>query len=136
MAGTKSVDLHPSNSIVSYRSIASAGSGVVAIMATVMTDPEQASGEATASLVAMADYMLGQNPQQIQKAVHCLLAALSLNPPSRVEARLQLRVGLTLYYHSNNLLEARQHLEQAVSNHTHTVLVTTVLWLLDWYRCF
>ena len=79
---------------------------------------------------------LGKHPQQIQKAVHCLLAALSLNPPSRVEARLQLRVGLTLYYHSNNLLEARQHLEQAVSNHTHTVLVTTVLWLLDWYRCF
>ena len=85
-------------------------------MATsVMADPEQASGEATATLVAMADYMLEQNPQQIEKAVHCLLAALTLNPPSRVGARLQLRLGLILYYHSNNLLEARQHLEQAVS---------------------
>lgn len=82
-----------------------------------MADTEQTSG-ATASLMAMADYFLSRTPQQVEPALRCLLAALSLSPPSRVEAKLRLQVGLTLYYHSNNLLEARQHLEQAVSDHT------------------
>ncbi len=44
-----------------------------------------------------------------------MLATLSLSPPPRVEARVKLQLGLSLYHHSNNLLEARQTLEQAVS---------------------
>ena len=95
---------------------------------------EHTHGKATASLMAMADYMLGQCPQQVERALHCLLAAISLRPPQRVEAHLQLRVGSTLYYHSNNLLEARQHLEQAVSDHTHHIAMVQV-WL-SLCRCF
>ena len=52
---------------------------------------------------------------QIKEAVHCMMACLSLSPPPRVEARVRLQLGLTLYHHSNNLLEARETLEQAVS---------------------
>lgn len=46
--------------------------------------------------------------------MQCLLAVLSLSPPPRVEVRAKLQLGLVLYHHSNNLLEARQFLEQAV----------------------
>lgn len=69
---------------------------------------------AVSSLIAMADYFLTQNPQRISEAIKCLLASLSLSPPPRVEAKVKLQLGLTLYHHSNNLLEARQALEQAM----------------------
>ena len=45
------------------------------------------------------------------------MAAISLSPPARVEARVRLQLALVLYHHTENLLEARQSLEQAVSYH-------------------
>ena len=63
----------------------------------------------------MVDYFLSQHPQQVREGIHCLLAALSLHPPPRIEARARLQLGLVLYHHTNNLLEAREHLDKAVS---------------------
>jgi hypothetical protein len=69
------------------------------------------------ALMAMADFFLCQNPKQIEESIHCLLACLSLSPPPRVEVKIELQLGLLFYHHSNNLLEARQILEQAVRTH-------------------
>lgn len=65
--------------------------------------------------MSMVDYFLSHHPQQVQEGVHCLLTALSLHPPPRIEARARLQLGLVLYHHTNNLLEAREHLDKAVS---------------------
>ena len=65
--------------------------------------------------MSMVDYFLSQHPQQVREGIHCLLAALSLHPPPRIEARARLQLGLVLYHHTNNLLEAREHLDKAVS---------------------
>ena len=69
----------------------------------------------TSSLLAMAEAFLGQAPPRISDAVRCLLAVLTLHPPPRIEAQAHLELGLTLYHHTNNLLEAREHLDKAVS---------------------
>ena len=65
--------------------------------------------------MSMVDYFLSQHPQQVREGIHCLLAALSLHPPPRIEARARLQLGLVLYHHTNNLREAREHLDKAVS---------------------
>lgn len=64
----------------------------------------------------MADAFLGKSPPMVPESVRCLMAVLSQNPPSRIEARARLQLGLTLYHHTNNLLEAREHLDKAVSD--------------------
>lgn len=63
----------------------------------------------------MAEAFLSQSPSKVSEAVRCLLAVLSLHPPARVEAKTRLQLGLTLYHHTNNLIEAREHLDKAVS---------------------
>ena len=62
----------------------------------------------------MAESLLGQSPPRVQEAVRCLMAVLTLHPPPRTEAKTRLQLGLTLYHHTNNLLEAREHLDKAV----------------------
>ena len=66
------------------------------------------------SLLSMAESFLGQSPPKVPEAVRSLLAVLSLAPPPRIEARTRLELGLTLFHHTNNLLEAREHLDKAV----------------------
>lgn len=73
------------------------------------------SSPTISSLLAMTGAFLGQAPPKVPEAVRCLLAVLSLAPPPRIEARTRLQLGLTLYHHTNNLLEAREHLDKAVS---------------------
>lgn len=63
----------------------------------------------------MAEAFLGQTPLEVPQAIRSLLAVLSLHPPPRIEARTRLQLGLTLFHHTNNLLEAREHLDKAVS---------------------
>ena len=63
----------------------------------------------------MAEYYLAQTPQRVQEAVRCLMAVLSFKPPPRIEAKTRLKLGLLFYHHTNNLLEAREQLYQAVS---------------------
>ncbi len=58
---------------------------------------------------------MGQSPPRIADAVRCLLALLTQHPPPRIEAHARLELGLTLFHHTNNLLEAREHLDKAVS---------------------
>ena len=72
------------------------------------------AGTAT-GLVSMADYFLGLDPQRIHEAVQCLMGALALTPPPRIEARARLQLGMVLYRHTCNLIEAREHLDKAVS---------------------
>lgn len=93
---------------------------------------------AISTLMAMAEYMLCQRPQRVRlrslsnsmgcldffnfkitESIQCLMALLTYSPPPRVEARVRLQLGLTLYHHTNNLLEARQSLEQAVCSERH-----------------
>lgn len=66
------------------------------------------------SLLSMAEAFLGQTPPRIPEAVRCLLAVLAQKPLPRIEARTRLQLGLVLYHHTNNLLEAREHLDKAV----------------------
>ena len=66
-------------------------------------------------LVAMSEYYLHQTPPLVSESVRCLIAVLTLSPPPRIEARVRLQLGLVLYHHTNNLVEARQHLDRAVS---------------------
>lgn len=67
------------------------------------------------SLLSMAETFLGQTPPEVPQATRCLLAVLSQHPPPRIEARTRLQLGLVLFHHTNNLLEAREHLDKAVS---------------------
>ena len=62
----------------------------------------------------MAEAFLSQSPPKVSEAVRCLLAVLSQDPPARVEAKTRLQLGLTLYHHTNNLIEAKEHLDKAV----------------------
>ena len=66
-------------------------------------------------LLSMAEAFLNQLPPKVSEAVRCLLAVLSLHPPPRIEAKTRLELGLTLFHHTNNLIEAREHLDKAVS---------------------
>jgi hypothetical protein len=63
----------------------------------------------------MSEYYLSLTPQNVRESVRCLLGVLSLKPPPRIEARARLKLGLLYYHHTNNLLEAREQLHQAVS---------------------
>ena len=67
------------------------------------------------TILAMSEYYLSLTPQNIRESVRCLLGVLSLNPPPRIEAKTRLKLGLLYYHHTNNLLEAREQLHQAVS---------------------
>jgi len=62
----------------------------------------------------MAEAFMSQTLPRIADAVRCLLALLTQHPPPRIEARARLELGLTLYHHTHNLLEARDHLDKAV----------------------
>ena len=63
----------------------------------------------------MAEAFLHLSPCKVPEAVRCLLAVLSLHPPARVEAKTRLQLGLVLFHHTNNLAEAKEHLDKAVS---------------------
>ena len=79
------------------------------------------------TLLAMSEYYLTQQtPKGIKEAVRCLMAALSLKPPPRIEARTRLKLGLLFYHHTNNLHEARVQLDQAVSACIHCCVVLCV----------
>ena len=69
------------------------------------------------TMLAMSEYYLSLTPQNVREAVRCLLGVLSLKPPPRIEAKARLKLGLLFYHHTNNLLEAREQLHQAVSMH-------------------
>ena len=67
------------------------------------------------SLLAMAEFFLSQHPLPVSEAVHCLLAVLAQQPVARVEASVRLRLGVVLSEHTSCVVEAREHLEKAVS---------------------
>ena len=86
---------------------------------------EQEDGGAVSSLIAMAEHFLSLKPKPpVKEAAQCLMAALSLAPPPRVEARARLELGLLLFHHTHNLSEAKEHLDKAVSalpSYPHTI---------------
>ena len=49
------------------------------------------------------------------QSLHCLLAALGLKPLPDAEAKARCQIGRLLLAHTNNLLEAKDHLQRAVS---------------------
>lgn len=63
----------------------------------------------------MAEFLLSQRPLPVSEAVRCLLGVLSLQPVPRLEASVRLRLGLLLSEHTLCVLEAKEHLEKAVS---------------------
>ncbi len=89
------------------------------------------SSPSISSLLAMVESFLHQSPPRVQEAVRCLLAVLTLRPPPRTEAKTRLQLGLVLYHHTNNLLEAREHLDKAVGHRDvyHQFISYGYLWL-------
>ena len=87
------------------------------------------AGTAT-GLISMADYFLSLEPQRIYEAVQCLMGALALTPPPRIEARARLQLGMVLYRHTCNLVEAREHLDKAVS-----ARACIYVCMCDWHLC-
>ena len=68
------------------------------------------------ALLAMAEFFLAQRPLAVSEAARCLLGVLSLQPVPRVEASVRLRLGLLLSQHTMCVMEAKEHLEKAVSD--------------------
>ena len=67
------------------------------------------------ALLAMSEFFLTQRPLAVGEVARCLLAVLALQPVPRVEASVRLRLGLLLSEHTSCSLEAKEHLEKAVS---------------------
>lgn len=63
----------------------------------------------------MSEYFLTQRPLVVSEVCRCLMAVLSLRPVARVEASVRLKLGLLLSEHTSCSIEAKEHLEKAVS---------------------
>ena len=79
----------------------------------------QDNEKALNGLLAMVEYFRTQH--QVKEAIHCLLAALELKPPPRVEMRSRVQLALLLHHHTTNSTEAINHLEKVVSAYNLTM---------------
>ena len=78
----------------------------------VPSPPPPLHSPAIVALLSLAEYHQWQrNPSE---SVRCLMAAISLQPAPRIEARVRVQLGLALYHHTHNHSEAREQLERAV----------------------
>lgn len=65
------------------------------------------------SLLGLAEYFRTSNPPNIKKAIQCLQALFTFQPPTKVEARTHLQMGQVLLAYTKNIDLARNHLEKA-----------------------
>ena len=79
------------------------------------TEDVKLESETLYGILAMADYFLSLKPKRVPEALQCLLASLKLHPPARIRTQVCCRVGMLLYQYTWNVEDAKEYLNQAVS---------------------
>lgn len=67
------------------------------------------------ALLGLAEHYRVKSPPDIRKAIQCLQALFTFQPPLRMELRTHLQIGQILMNYTKSLDLAKQHLEKAVS---------------------